>query len=158
MSGLIEGQGGHGKGGSQDFELNLAPIIDCMTVLITFMLASASFLSIGILDAGVAAGATTASDQTPPAITVAIELGHEKNFLLKVSGKENKSFTIPYSGANAPAYDYASLNQQLTQLGSRYPNVKAVTLSADNGVEYEDVVKAMDSIRKTMPVVLLGGF
>ena len=39
------------RGGSLDFELNLAPIIDCLVVLITFMLASASFLSISIFDA-----------------------------------------------------------------------------------------------------------
>ena len=52
----------------KDFDLNLAPIIDCMTVLITFMLASASFLSIGILDAGVAAaGATAVTDQASAA-------------------------------------------------------------------------------------------
>ena len=48
-AGNFEGSGG------QDFELNLASLIDCFTVLITFLLASASFLSVGILDAGVAA-------------------------------------------------------------------------------------------------------
>jgi biopolymer transport protein ExbD len=154
----MEGQGGRpSRGGSQDFELNLAPVIDCMTVLITFMLASASFLSIGILDAGVAAGAATASEQAPPAVTLSIELGKEKNLLLKVTGKENKSVPIPHS-ASAQEYDYAQLNQQLAQVQSRWPDVKAVTLSADNTVQYEDVVRAMDSIRKTMPVVLLGGF
>ena len=39
---------------SLDFELNLAPIIDCFTVLIAFILISASFASINILDAGIA--------------------------------------------------------------------------------------------------------
>jgi biopolymer transport protein ExbD len=44
-----------GGGNSQDADINLAPIIDCFTVLIAFMLVSASFLSIGVLDAGIAA-------------------------------------------------------------------------------------------------------
>ena len=38
---------------SQDFDVNITPIIDSFTVLITFMLASASFLSVGIFDAGI---------------------------------------------------------------------------------------------------------
>ena len=37
--------------GEQDFELNITSIIDCFTVLIAFILTSASFISIGIIDA-----------------------------------------------------------------------------------------------------------
>ncbi len=156
MSGLIEGQGGKpGHGGSQDFELNLAPVIDCMTVLLTFMLASASFLSIGILDAGVAASAATASEQAPPPVNLSIEIGRDRELLLKVSGKMSKSLAIGHTSAG---YDYESLNRELLAVQARFPETKAVTLSAANSVEYEDVVKTMDSIRKTMPVVLLGGF
>ena len=39
--------------GETDFELNLASIIDCFTVLITYLLVSASFISLGILDVSV---------------------------------------------------------------------------------------------------------
>lgn len=159
MSVSMDGQGG-GRGGSQDFDLNLAPIIDCLTVLITFMLASASFLSIGLLDAGVAAaGATAATDQAPPPVNIAIEIGKSSDFVVKVTGKE--SLTIPIaSGSQKPdgAYNYEALTAQLAQLQGKWPMVKAVTLSADNSVEYKDVIKAMDVVRKTMPVVLLGGF
>jgi biopolymer transport protein ExbD len=35
-----------GGGNGQEVELNITPIIDCFTVLITFLLASASFLSL----------------------------------------------------------------------------------------------------------------
>jgi biopolymer transport protein ExbD len=55
---MISGGGGSpgrkSKGASQDFDLNLAPIIDCITVLIAFILISTSFISIGLLDAGIA--------------------------------------------------------------------------------------------------------
>ncbi len=47
----------------QDFELNLASIIDCFVVLIAFILVSTSFFSIGIIDAEVA-GASTTSEST----------------------------------------------------------------------------------------------
>lgn len=62
------------KGGSQDFDINLAPIIDCFTVLITFMLVSASFLAIGIFDAGVEAAGTSAANTKPPAVHLELSL------------------------------------------------------------------------------------
>ena len=39
-----------GNSSGQDVDLNITPIIDCFTVLITFLLASASFLSIGFFE------------------------------------------------------------------------------------------------------------
>ena len=40
-----------GSSSDGEVELNITPIIDCFTVLITFLLASASFISIGFFDA-----------------------------------------------------------------------------------------------------------
>lgn len=142
-------------GNSQDFELNLASIIDCFTVLIAFMLASAAFLSIGILDAGVAAAGAQAAPGTPPAVNVTVELGMAGKLSVKLSGKTTSNTTLEAAAGKA---DYESLSRSLASVHSKYADVNAVTLTADNNVEYKDVVKAMEQIRKTIPVVLLGGF
>jgi biopolymer transport protein ExbD len=155
MSAGIE-TGGGGRGAqSQDFELNLASIIDAFTVLIAFMLASASFLSIGILDAGVAAAGATANAGTPPSINVTIELSPDNKMMVKTTGKTQASTAI---ASKTGAWDYETLTQTLGGLKTKYPDVNAVTLVADNTVQYKDVVKAMEITRKTLPVVLLGGF
>lgn len=144
------------EGGGQDFDLNLAPIIDCLTVLITFMLASASFLSIGILDAGVAAAGATASDtHAPPPVNIAVELGENQKVTIRVTGKSSSTTPIGKSGTER---DFVQLTKNLESIKARWPAVNAVTLTAENHVEYRDVVKSMEIIRKTMPVVLLGGF
>jgi biopolymer transport protein ExbD len=151
-----EGLGGSGKGGTQDFELNLASIIDCMTVLITFLLASASFLSIGILDAGIAAGGKDASPSTPPPITITVELASASMLNIKVAGKLTQ--TIPLTAA-AGAWNFDGLTEQLAALKAKFPEVTAVTVNAaDENVEYKDVVKAMEVARRTLPAVMLGGF
>jgi biopolymer transport protein ExbD len=148
--------GQDGSGGSQDFDINLAPIIDCLTVLIAFMLASASFLSIGILDAGVAAsGATSTENATPPPVNIAIELGADHGFTVKVTGKSHSTIPIAKNGSE---WNFDELVHNLKSLKAQWPTVNAVTLSADNAVEYQNVVKSMEIIRQTMPVVLLGGF
>src|SRR3954469_12585388 len=90
--------GGSGKHQSQDFELNITSIIDTFTVLITFMLASASFLSIGIFDAGISAGGDAATATKPPSVNVEVALGHDHSFVVKLSGKVSSSTTVAAKG------------------------------------------------------------
>jgi biopolymer transport protein ExbD len=156
-AGSIPGAGGGGGRGeeSQEFDLNLAPIIDCFTVLITFMLASAAFLSIGIFDAGVAAAGAAPSSQKPPSINVVIELNRAQQLQIKVSGKANTTTTL---NAKDGAPDFDSLRANLDGLKGKYSDLAAVTLSAETTVQYKDVIKTMEATRKSIPVVMLGGF
>lgn len=153
---ISSGIGGGRGGESQDFELNLASIIDCFTVLIAFMLASTAFLSIGILDAGVAAAGNTATDNSPPPpVNLEVVMSNTKTMSIKVTGKTNSNFSV---SAKDGTWNLAEMNEKLAGLHQQWPTVNAITLTADNTVEYQDVIKTMDSVRKTIPVVLLGGF
>lgn len=142
-------------GGNQEFELNLAPIIDSFTVLIAFMLVSASFLSIGIMDAGVAAAGAQAQSATPPSINVTIELARDQRLQIKVAGKSEEKIQI---AAKDGTYDFGVLEQRLGALRSRWSDLNAVTLISEDSIQYKDVVQVMEKVRKTVPVVLLGGF
>lgn len=134
---------------STDFELNLAPIIDCFTVLITFMLASASFLSISIFDAGFTP-VEAIGDPNPPQITINLNVkDKDKGYELVVKGKENS-----HNIYKTPE----EVGQALVQIKGRFPAADSVTLSADDNVEYEKVVKAMEKIRPVFPALVLGGF
>src|SRR4051812_4395070 len=93
-----------GGKGSQDVDLNLAPIIDCLTVLVTFMLASATFLSVGVLDAGVGAAGEKSASESPPSVIMQAELGNNQELVLKLSGKANETIRIP---AKQGEVDYA---------------------------------------------------
>jgi biopolymer transport protein ExbD len=136
------------RGGALDFELNLAPIIDCFTVLITFMLASASFLSISIFDAGFTP-AEAQGDPTPPPITVTLDLKKNGSLQIVTKGKLDSKNTF----ANA---DEAA--EALRQLKEKYPGLESVTITADREVEYENIVKAMEKARKNNLSMVLGGF
>jgi biopolymer transport protein ExbD len=136
------------RGGSLDFELNLAPIIDCLVVLITFMLASASFLSISIFDAGFTP-TESVGDPTPPPITLTLDLKKDGSLQLVSHGKfESKnSYKTPDEVAEA-----------IRQLTEKYPGVTSMNVVADDQVEYESIVRAMEAVRKYMPALVLGGF
>ncbi len=149
MSGPIEGS--HG----QDVDLNLAPILDSFIVLITFMLASASFLSIGILDAGVAAPSNAPLDTAPPPVNISITIKGQDRMMIEVTGKAKQTITLSPS---SKGLNFDELKAQLATLKKTWPTVDALTLSADNSIEYRKIVKTMDEARKVIPVVLLGGF
>lgn len=140
---------------SQEVDLNLAPILDAFVVLITFLLISASFLSIGILDAGIAAAGKTASSSTPPPIKVAIDLNSNHSITVKITGSVNQTYHV---AAKDKDWNLEGLDQRLLGIKKSWPTVNAATLTAKNQVEYKDVVQAMARTRKNLPVVLLGGF
>jgi len=140
---------------SQDFELNITSIIDTFTVLITFMLASASFLSIGIFDAGISAGGDAPTTNQPPSVNVEVSLSHDHSFTVKLSGKVTNTIHVaPKSGD----WDLDGLAQQLGGVKARFTDVQSATLLAENTIEYKDVIRAMEKTRSTLPYVLLGGF
>ncbi len=155
MSGMVSG----GGPGSQDFDINLAPIIDCFTVLIAFMLATAAFLSIGILDAGISAAGATAATNQPPTLQVTLELqevNSKQKIIVKTAGKSTSSKTL--ESLPDGTWNYDELDSTLNQFKAAHSDLSAITLSADNAIEYKHVIKTMERIRKTIPVVLLGGF
>lgn len=147
----VSGIGGSepsGKALSQDFDLNLAPIIDAFTVLIAFVMISTAFASIGILDAGVAAGGDTPLSKEVPPVRIAVEVQPEHRFLVKLTGKENRDLRVS---------DEAALRKQLDEIRKRWPTVQGAVVSAQNSVPYDEVVQTMDQVRKTFPAVMVGG-
>ena len=146
---------GYGRNKSQDFELNITSIIDSFTVLIAFMLASASFLSVSVFDAGISAAGAAPASPVVPSINVSVLLAHDQGVTVKLSGKATSSLAVP---AKAGRFDYEGLAAQLAGLKAKYPDVVAATLIAESTVEYRDVVRAMEVTRKSLPYVLLGGF
>ena len=140
---------------SQDFELNLAPIIDCFTVLITFLLVSASFLSIGIFDAGAGIATVPAQNETPPPITIEIDLQSQFKAQIKLTGKSNETFSLP---SKTGEWDYEGVERVLTGLKTKWPTTDSVVLKASDEVEYFQIIQFMDRIHKMMPGIILGGF
>lgn len=137
-----------------DFELNLAPIIDCLTVLITFTMISASFLSISVFDAGMAGPIDKADKTPPPPVNLSLELRSGGQFDIVVTGKENT--TVKVAAINGER-DYVGLAEHLKKLKAKWPTVQGVSVEADENVEYQFIVKAMDSARPSFPEVVLGG-
>lgn len=139
----------------QDFELNLAPIIDCFTVLITYMLVSTAFISLSILEVQTATTAEQPADQQPaePQMSLSLALKEGNALEFKVSGREEASFIVQ-SGSGS--WDLDRMTTQLGAIRKKWPTIQEVSVKADPVVRYKDIIKVVESLKKSMPKVFLG--
>lgn len=148
---------GGGQGGDQDFELNLASIIDCFTVLITYLLVSASFITLGTLDVTVATPSDQADAQDPPPadVAVTIRVAEGGSLRIEVSGRENRHIDIP---ARQPGQiDVDTFDAQLQEIHARYPAVDGAQVAADDAIRYRQLVQVVERSRAVLPKVSLTG-
>lgn len=150
-----------GGGGGQDFELNLASIIDCLTVIIAFLLMSSSFVSYGTMDTAVAIpqqGASTPSQSDSHTVTLTLKLIAEAG--AEGAGAEKVEWEV-LSGSGGKAREKKSVSRttlvaELEQAKGRYPGLQGVVLSADARIPYQKLIAAMDDTRRVFPAVILG--
>lgn len=140
---------------SQDFELNLASIIDCFTVLITYLLVSASFISIGVFDVSAALNGDAADSNTKsPPITLTVQMNHGHDITVNVSGAGvNRAIEVK---SREGEYDFATLTAQMLQIKEKYPEVETAVVTAETSVAYKDVVRSIESVKQGVPSVYLG--
>jgi len=144
-----------GDGGGQDFELNLASIIDCLTVIIAFLLMSSSFVSFGSMDTAVAVPQAAASSSQPQdeskSVTLPLKLLDEEKIDWEVSGGSAKGGT-----KEKRTLARAELVKELEGAKTRYPGLQGVVLAAAPRIPYQQLIAAMDDSRKVFPAVILG--
>ena len=153
------------EGSTQDVELNLAPIIDCFTVLITYLLVTASFLTLTALDVGVSANNPTNLNTPPPPppkeppMTMTVDLTALGEVKIKVSGgtlpKDFES-TIKASSI-AGTWDADQLEKSLTQIKTNWSNLTEASVSAEAAVKYKEIVNLINQIQKSLPKVYISG-
>jgi len=143
-----------GSDSGQDVELNITPIIDCFTVLITFLLASASFLSIGFFDA-YTPGAQGNVEDAPPDTEAVMRVGAHETAVLTIKGKVNATYSFNFANKESSG----QLDQELKKLHDNTTiKITQVLLSAADEVEYGTIAEAMDHISKAQFPVVVGDF
>ena len=138
---------------NQDVEINITPIIDCFTVLITFLLASASFLSIGYFEASTP-GNSMASNTTVPDTELVLKITENHDLQLNWKGKKSGRSTIHLD--QDPNAD--QLDAELTKAKSENIRLEQILITADNAVPYKSISKVLDVSGKSGIPVVIGDF
>jgi biopolymer transport protein ExbD len=137
--------GGGGRGGKKplDTAINLVPFIDLMAVTIVFLIMSAVWTQLGRLQVS-QQGQSTEESTPPPSnlqpITVLIT-EHE----LKISVGGSQIDPIPLTRDDKQRLDVTKLTDQLKKMKQDQPEQNAITLSTEDAVRYEDLVRVIDA-------------
>ena len=120
--------------------LNLTPMMDVFTVLVVFLLITAVFTSITIMDLSVPTSAGASASNKP---NFAIEVIVRKAGLEIANGKAVEA-AIPKKDGK---YDLQLLSEMLDRLKAKYPEKEDATVLMEPKIEYDHLVQVMDTVR-----------
>ncbi len=129
-------------------ELNITAFMNLMVVLVPFLLLTAVFSHITILDLNLPdpSGAKNNQPKTPP---YELRVTIRKNVL---NLSDNRGGLIRQVGKKDNEHDYAALKQALIQVKSRIPDKTAITILAEQNTEYDALIQVMDTARSYQTV------
>jgi len=122
-------------------ELDITTFLNLMVVLVPFLLISAVFSRMVILELNLPIGAGSASTPDKPKLVIeiiarekGIEIGNGKTILVRFPKVDDE-------------YDVRTLSEYLLKIKAEYLDKKDATILLEPDVEYEDLVKIMDATR-----------
>ena len=123
-------------------ELMLVPMIDIFTVLVTFLLMTAVFSRITIMQLQLPSmNATDAA--TPPAFRLEVIVRHAG---LELTNGSEPIATIPSVNGE---YDLKTLSSMALELKRQYPEANDASVLMERDIQYDHLIQVMDAIRTT---------
>ena len=138
----------HGKK-HLDFELNLIPCIDLLSVCICFLLLTAVWLQVGSLNVKQAIGGQpSANAEKTPELWVTMGGEGELTLNLKQSSKVSKALSqVTLKGVSGQS-DWDGLSKTVTEIKAQEPALKTVLIQPRLQSEYQDIIGLMDEFKK----------
>ncbi|AHZ86893.1 ExbD/TolR family protein [Bdellovibrio bacteriovorus] len=135
---------GDSSGRKKNIELNLVPFIDLMSVLITFLLITAVWTQVSMIQIGSSLYGKKSDTQPnptpPPNADVVLKVDvKEMGYVLTV-GKQ--VISLPMVNEQ---FDEAGLVAQLQRVKQLYPEKVDAIVSVADVIPYEQLIKAMDN-------------
>lgn len=123
-------------------ELNITTFLNLMVVLIPFLLISAVFSRVTIMELSVPTSAGGAASNTPNfAIEVIV-----RNAGFEIANGSSVEAAIPKKEGE---YDMEMLSKMLLRLKAQFPDKEDATILMEPDIEYDYLIQIMDAVRGT---------
>jgi len=131
-----------GRRDRHDPELNIIPMIDIFTVLVTFLLMTAVFSRIVVLNLGLPVASTTQQLEQLQDLKLEVIV---RNGSIEVSDQiGGRLADIPMIGS---AHDLKGLSEYLQRVKARFPDKTQATILLQSDTPYDTLVQVMDTLR-----------
>lgn len=129
-------------------QINMAPMIDFLVITIAYFLISASFCSVGLIDSTFQAGQNEAGNGAGGGSAVTKRE-------IEITLKSNHSLSVKQTNeANATEMSREAL-LSLLQEASAQGNLEMVSLNAESGISFDEIIRVFNKIRQIAPSVSL---
>jgi biopolymer transport protein ExbD len=132
----------HGKD-KPEVEINITAFMNLMVVLVPFLLMTAVFTHLTILELNLPA-ADSAKNNKNQKPTFEIQITIRKNALILA---DNKGGVIKHIPNTPQGHNYATLRKVLKQVKARFPDKTNVTILSEPNTAYNTLVQVMDTAR-----------
>lgn len=123
-------------------ELNITAFMNLMVVLVPFLLMTAVFTHMSILELNLPKpGGSDSAKQKP---TFEIQLIIKKNALVLADSKGGLIKRIPVVKS---AHQFKLLTETLKQVKARFPDKTNITILSEQNTTYDTLIQAMDAVR-----------
>lgn len=130
-----------------NFEINILPVLDILSVLICFLLLTAVWVQLGTLDTKQAIGDnSTSGAKNPPSLWVTLQKdGTVQLSLRDVPQVKNLEDSVSKTSTGV---NWAALESKIQTLRTKIPDLKTSIVRPEARVSYGDVIRIMDSLKK----------
>ncbi|MDZ7362176.1 MAG: biopolymer transporter ExbD [candidate division KSB1 bacterium] len=130
-------------------DLNMTPVMNIFLILVPFLLLTASFVKIAILEMSLPSLSQKNSSVSQPseekkALVLNMLAIRENGFELK-----SPTFNFPFIMKKGAQYDFEQLQANLRQIKEKFPDSEDVVIQPEDMIKYDDVIKVMDRCRES---------
>ena len=130
-------------------ELDITAFMNLMVVLVPFLLMTAVFTSISVLDLKLPTpGASNATNDSKQKLDLNVIIRDDIMTLTDQTGRIIKSMPKTKSGHN-----FILLNQTLRLVKDKFPDKTTITILSEKLTPYNDIVQVMDKVREFQSLV-----
>jgi biopolymer transport protein ExbD len=140
---MIRRRRGDRRHNSETAELNITAFMNLMVILVPFLLITAVFSRLAILELNLPGSSTEPADPKEQVFQLEVIVRKDQ---IEV-GDRNQGLLGVYKNLEDGSYDYAALSKKLAELKDRYPKKTDASILLEPDIEYDTVVQIMDRVR-----------
>lgn len=123
-------------------EMNITAFMNLMVVLVPFLLVTAVFTHLSIIELHLPSLGNGAASKNKPQLHLQVII--RKNALLL---SDTRGGLIRKFDKTGKSFDYQQLNSTLQQVKARFPDKTSATILAEPNTDYDTLVHVMDAVR-----------
>jgi len=132
-----------GRHNIETAELNITAFMNLMVILVPFLLITAVFSRLAILELNLPGSSTEAVDPQEQTFQLEVIVRKDK---IEV-GDRNQGLLGIYPNTEEGEYDYEALSIKLSELKDRYPDKTDASILLESDIAYDTLVQVMDRVR-----------